>query len=130
MDAAVDTLSESELTAASPYFHSDHLVGALAAAAAAGDGTCAGGSGSSASSTWQSLECDWCGKQQSRAGGSSKATGSGCDTCGCAWYCSGKCAAAAAPLHARNCWKLERLAVGGAVLKPVSAHKVPMFAYT
>jgi len=89
--------------------------------------------------------CDWCGQLSGRgkakgSTGSGGGTGEGggvsgavqqqgCSDCGCALYCSTKCAEAAAPHHAVNCWKLKQLSRKGAVLRPVADLGRPMFQY-
>jgi hypothetical protein len=112
------------LLEASPWFHAEHILSAAGTAAPP-----------------EASLCDWCGGPAAAAscgedeGGGGKGGGGGgaepgCGTCGCALYCSAACAAAAAPHHALNCWRLRRLAVCGAVLQPrSSAGAAPIFDY-
>jgi hypothetical protein len=104
IDAASQGVPDDVLLAAAPWFHATH---ALSPAGAAPPPA--------------AEACDWC-------GGPAPAPAPGCGACGCARYCGAACAAAAAGAHARNCWRLKRVALPGAALA-ASAWARPMFEY-
>lgn len=134
IDLAAAQFTEQQLMSAAPWFHSDHLFApppdeAVAAAAAAARGGEAGGTASSAAAEAafgaapDDGLCDWCGAARG-AGGEA-----GCAACGAARYCGAACAAAAAPLHARNCVRLRLLRAPGVALAAPGDPERPVLDY-
>ncbi|KAI8466771.1 MAG: hypothetical protein J3K34DRAFT_483528 [Monoraphidium minutum] len=113
-DGAADALGGAALLEAAPWMHARHLVGGAPAAAAAAEREA-------------EVLCDWCGGEAPKDSGGSGSLG--CGACGCARYCGRGCAAAAARLHARNCWRLQLLAAPGAALRAGGDPGRPMFAF-
>ncbi|KIZ05407.1 hypothetical protein MNEG_2542 [Monoraphidium neglectum] len=140
-DTACDQLGDEALVAAAPWFHSDHLVGPGPLPGAPSEAAPGGGGGR------DDGVCDWCGGacvggyevgRGGRGGGGGGGGGGGegegdvprgCAACGCARYCGAACTRAAAPLHARNCWRLKLLSAKGVAARWVPDPERPAFDY-